>query len=301
MANEFLDNASIFLRKASIVVARGTDLQQEDIIDGILFFALGIERVLKGILFKLNPVYVLKSQNFSNSVAILYKDNLLPNYKDNQEISKKPDADVLTFKLSLLRAKSVSRTTDKHTALLFSLSNSRDIIAHHHLSALDIEKMKVMLLRDFYPLIVDYCTELELHIDDFVGSLATDLAAVSVEHQETIEKKMNILLEAHKQRWEQRKADAALVVKAQKETKDAQSKGLSRDSFIETTDCPACGNNAILFMSVDFDYSEGEVNPIGAFVQYLNCFYCDLLIEEYDEIDYLELNEIFNQGEDYYY
>lgn len=298
MSNDFIDDATLFIKKASLIVNKGNGLEREDIIEGILFFALGLERILKAILFKLNPIYVLKSQDFSNSVAILYKASLLPNYKDNQEISKKPNSDVLTFKLSLLRAKSVSKTTDKHTALLFSLSNLRDIIAHNHLSRLDIEKLKTMLLRDFYPLILDYSNELSLPINNFLGPLATDLATISAEHQETIEDKVNMILDAHKKKWEERKTDTTLAEKAKKETKEADSKGNTRESFTVIYDCPACENDSLLFVDVDFDYSDGEVYPIGTFVRYLNCFYCDLLIEEYDEIDYLELNEVLNQLND---
>jgi hypothetical protein len=126
--NEYLKDASFFLRRAAGLIEEG--MPREKTIEASLHFAFGMERLLKSILFDLNPIYVYKSQEFKNTAPLLYRDRLLPNASHNREIAKEPDADVLTFKLSLLRSKSISQIADRHTNLLFSLSNFRDIIAH---------------------------------------------------------------------------------------------------------------------------------------------------------------------------
>jgi hypothetical protein len=263
------------------------------VIEGLLFFSLGMERILKGILYNLNPIYVLKAQDFKNSVSIFYKDRLLPNFKQNQEISGSPDTDVLTFKLSLLRAKSISKTTENNTALLFSLSNYRDIIAHNHLSLIDIEKAKILLLRDFYKLIRDYSNELNLKISYFLGPSEIKLASISSKYQESIEDKVKIKLESHKKRWEQLKEQPGYVDKMREKTESIYEASFkNRESFAEKLECPACHNLALITIEVDIDYSEGQANPIGAFVSSLKCHFCKLVIEDYDEMDYLNLNDV---------
>lgn len=291
MDNKYLKDASYFLIRAGGFIE--PEMTKDDVIEALLFFALGTERILKGILFNLNPIYVYKTQDFKNTVPLLYIERLLPNYNQNKEISKSPDADVLTFKLSLMRAKSISVTSEKNTSMLFSLSNFRDIIVHNELSSLDIEKSKKLLLRDFYPLIRDFSTELDLPINYFLGPREIKLASISSEHQESIEEKLNIKLDSHRKRWEQLKNVSGFAEKMKSKTGMAyQAFRERRDKFIEITECPACNNDALLTVEVDFDYSEGQVQPMGVFVSKLNCLFCKLTIEDYDEIDHLKLNDL---------
>lgn len=293
MKNEFIEDASFFFKKASELIVNRETLSKLDVVEGILFFSLGMERVLKGLLYNINPIYVLKSQDFKNSVSIFYSERLLPNFKQNQEIAKSPDADVLTFKLSLLRAKSISKITESNTALLFALSNYRDIIAHNQLSLLEVDKAKTLLLRDFYKLIRDYCGELNLPASPFMGSFEIKLASISSEHQESIEEKVKIKLESHLKRWEQLKNVPGFIEKMGSRTKSVQESSYkSRDSFSEIAECPACHNDSLISIEIDFDYSEGQVTPIGAFVSSLKCLFCKLVIEDYDEMDYLNLNDL---------
>lgn len=298
MENEYLNDAAVFLNKTASAIKE--NMADEILIDCILFFALGMERILKGILYNLNPIYVYKTQDFKNTVFLLYKNSLLENYAQNKEISKTPDADVLSFKLSLLRAKSISETTEKHTSLLFSLSNSRDIIAHSTISYLDLEKAKILLLRDFFPLVSSYSKELGLPVNFFIGKNEFELASISSNYQEFIEDKINIKLEYHKKRWDQLKNVPGFLEKMKNKIDHAlQSQSVNRDSYFEVAPCPACDNDSLLTVEIDFDYSEGEVHPIGAFVSKLRCLFCKLKLEDYDEIDYLDLNNVLIPEEDY--
>lgn len=138
--NNYLKDAQLFLKKASLIISK--DIGEQQIIDATLFFALGIERLLKSILWDINPIYVLKEQQFKNTAPVLYKEKLLPNNLSNKEFSINPDSDVLTYRISLLRAKEFSTTTAKHFNTLFALSNYRDIIVHRPLNELDIDKLK---------------------------------------------------------------------------------------------------------------------------------------------------------------
>lgn len=290
MTNEFLNDASFFLQRASKVIISKKEIEKGGVIEGILFFALGMERVLKAILFNLNPVYVYKSQEFKNSIYLLYKDHLLPNFQKNKEIARSPDADVLTFKLSLLRAKAISETTEKHTSLLFSLSSYRDIIVHNNLSFLNIDKARTLLLRDFYPLISDYCKELKLPLNFFTGPVKSELVSITSEHQESIGEKIRIKLESHLQRWKEHKKESGFLEKMQEKTISIYETSKTKDSLIELIECPACNNDSLLYFELDFDYP--DTTPVGIFVSELRCLFCKLIIEDYEEIDYLKLDSI---------
>lgn len=293
MDNEYLKDAAFFLRKTSAAIEE--DMKKEIIIDALLFFALGMERILKGILFNLNPVYVYKIQDFKNTVSLLYKKSLLPSHKKNKEISQKPDADVLSFKRSLIRAKSISITTEKNTSLLFLLSNLRDTIAHNKLSDLNLQKSKTLLLRDFYPLIKDFSDELNQNITRFLGSYKIRLSSISAKHQESIEDKVKMKLDSHKMRWEQLKTTSGFIEKMKAKTELIYQSSKN----VDVTDCPACDNTALLTVEVDYDYSEGQVRPMGIFASQLKCLFCKLLVLDYDEIDYLKLNDLLIPEQDF--
>ena len=92
--NNYLKDTQFFLKKASSIISR--DIDEEQVIDATLFFALGIERLLKSILWSINPIYILKDQSFKNTAPILYKEELLTkNLSSNKEFSTNPDSDVL--------------------------------------------------------------------------------------------------------------------------------------------------------------------------------------------------------------
>ena len=140
MKNQYFADAKYFFKKSTPMITQSAS--KDEIIGAMLFFALGIERLLKSILWEINPIFVFTDQSFKNMAPALYSDKLLPSHKQNKEFSKKPNADVLTFKRSLLRAKEFSTATNKHLNVLFALSNYRDNIAHLPLEKIDLEKAK---------------------------------------------------------------------------------------------------------------------------------------------------------------
>lgn len=298
MKNEYMDDSSFFLKRAAVKTRDG--MSKEAVVEAILLLALGVERLLKGILFALNPVYIYKTQDFKNTISLIYGGKLLPGWTENKEISGTPDGDVLTFKLSLLRTKAISRTAEKHTSMLFALSNWRDIVAHNTLSKLEIEKCRTLLLRDFYPLVRDFSSELNLSISRLLGSHEIRLASLSASHQESIEDKVNVRLDAHARRWAQLQNVSGYATKMKnKSERIVRAAANKRDNFVQLVPCPACDNDAILTAEVDFDYDDGHVCPIGAFVSSLKCLYCKLEVEDYEEIDYLELNAYITPEPDY--
>ena len=96
--NEYFSDAFGFFQTVAKLISGSMD--DKETIEACLFFALGIERVLKGILFDINPVYVYKNQTFKHTAPILYKSLMLPDISKNKEISSEPEKDVLTYKVS---------------------------------------------------------------------------------------------------------------------------------------------------------------------------------------------------------
>jgi len=298
MKNDYMDDSPFFLTRAAAKTKE--KMSKAAVVEAILFLALGVERLLKGILFALNPVYIYKTQDFKNTISLIYGDKLLPGWAQNKEISGSPDGDVLTFKLSLLRTKAISKAAEKHTAMLFALSNWRDVVAHNALSMLDIEKARTLLLRDFYPMVRDFSSELNLSMSRLLGSHEIRLASLSASHQESIEEMVKVRLDAHARRWAQLQNVPGYATKMKNKNESAvRAAANKRDTFVGLVPCPACENDAILTAEVDFDYDYGNVWPTGAFVSSLKCLYCKLEVEDYDEIDYLELNTYITPEPDY--
>ncbi|MDD2270979.1 MAG: hypothetical protein PHP95_08650 [Desulfuromonadaceae bacterium] len=288
MNNHYVDDAVFFLKNAAIAVDEKTT--DEQIVFAVLSFALGMEKLLKGILFDVNPVYVYKVPDFKNTVSLLYKEKMLPNVLKNQEISSDPDGDVLTFKLSLLRAKAISETTEKHTSLLFSLSNYRDIIVHNTLNLLESAKLRKLILGNFYPMILDYCKELGIRPDKIFAANEIKMADVSAKNQDSPEGRIKLKIAAHLKRWEQLKNMSGYIEKKSRRT-DYIKTIRNRNLFFKITECPACKNDSLMKVEVDLEEFDDRLLPVGAFVSGLNCQYCKFTVDDYDEIDYLKLNE----------
>lgn len=289
MRNLYIDDGIMFLRR--VLPAVDEKSTEEDLLFAVLFFALGMEKVLKGILFDLNPAYVYKVQDFKNTVTLLYQDKLLPTYVNNGEISSKPDGDVLTFKLSLQRAKAISKSTENHTSLLFTLSNYRDIIVHNTVNLLEPNKLRKLVLADFYPLVLDYCKELDLGVDEILGGSAFKIADISARNQESPGARIKLKIVNHQRKWHELRNMSGYVSKMTDRTE--LMKGFrSKTGFYKMTECPACKNPSLIRVEVDLEEFDDRLMPVGAFVTNLKCEFCKFTVEDYDEIDFLKLNDL---------
>lgn len=182
--NEFIKDSGIFLTEAARHMRFSMTKQQ--VVYSTMNFALGIERILKGILFDINPLFVLESPEFSNSVQILYKDKIIDRVK-NEELKSKTNANVISYRKSLLRCRSISKVTSSNLSLLFALSENRDIIAHCQLSNLKYKKLQTLIKRDLYPLIKKYADELDIPISELLGKMHIKTGELSAKFQESIE------------------------------------------------------------------------------------------------------------------
>jgi len=286
MTNEYIVDAGLFLQNAASKIK--ASMKKSEVILAAQSFAFGLERILKGILFEINPVYVLVEPKFENSLSIFYKSKLIANKESQKELAKNPNADVLTFKKSLLRAQSVSETTFKYKHTLFFISEVRDIIAHHEIKLLELEKIKTVLQRDFYPIVNDYLNELQnVSKKKYFQEHHIRLAKLSSKLQTNLEEQIKLRLDHHKQIWIQRKNIDNYYESKLKLTKRVL---LTPNKFPVT--CPSCSNTAVIYSKpiVEVNFTENEAETVGFQVTKIKCHYCKLVIDEPEEIDFLDKN-----------
>lgn len=283
--NIYLRDAGFFIRESSRLIS--DSIEKPQAIQAIFNLALGIERVLKGILYNVNPVYVLMDPTFNNSLQALYKGKLINNTDGHTELNKNTNTDVITFKNSLLRAQAVSETTFNNKNLLFTIANARDIIAHNDLNLLEIDKLIKLLKRDYYQLISNYCFELNISRGKYFDGYQIKLSELSSKYSEDMGQKLELKYVAHRERWHMLQLTTGFKEMADKITEEIlTSPGKS------PIECPACSNTAVVYSKFikEFNPFENKEIVVGSKVAELRCRYCKLDIKDYKELDYLKLD-----------
>lgn len=285
--NNYIEDSGLFFKDISKKIQKGID--GFEIINLTMSMALGLEKLLKGILFDINPTYILIEPVFKNSIQIIYNNKLIKEPNALNDLAKNPNSDVITFKNSVLRAQCVSEATFKNKNILMNLSDARDIIAHCELKLIKSEKFKTILLRDFYPLLVEFSKELNIKRGHFFGGSHIKLAGISSKLQENLEKEIELLLDAHLAKWkslsgnENYKTDKIKITQAIATTPNKK-----------IVECPACEEEAILYLKPIFEYNPylGENMQIGHEIKKFKCHFCKLEIMDSKKLDFLGINVI---------
>lgn len=291
--NNYLTDSGKFFR----FTARGIQDKIDDFetIQLSLNFALGLERLLKGILYDINPTYILIEPGFKHSLPHLYPDKVIAETKSSGEIVGNPNEDVITFRNSLLRAQHISKSCFDNKNLLFNISNARDIIVHHELKKLDIPKLKEILLRDFYPFLKSISEELNIKQGHFFDGSHIKLSKISSTHQTDLENRLKLILDSHLGIWN--------TMKNRDSGQDGRS-GYVIDKINvtnevlnspnkESTKCPACSNEAVIYLKPIYEFNPFEKKEIliGHEVKKLKCQFCKLEIQDAATLDHLGIRD----------
>lgn len=282
--NEFHKDSFKLFKKVSKQIADGQLTDDLNVIVTTLLFAIGLEKLLKSLLYDINPLYVLEHPEFKNSVPILYSANI----KDKSEIAKSPDEDVIAYQASVLRATAFSKTALDNKNTLMKIKNARDIIAHHNLSKLNIDELRLLLNRDFYPLLKEFSDEHDLGgRTNFFNNLHAKLASISGSLQSDIEKQINLKLEGKQAYWSTLKGTHTFDIK-KTEKKTAE---LLKKDYAFPTECPSCKSQAIVYTTpiMSFDNFRNEMVQTGLETKALKCMFCNLEVTDYKELDYLKI------------
>jgi len=282
--NNYIEDSGLFFRNISKGINK--DIEGFEIVNLTMNMALGLEKLLKGILYNINPTFVLIDPVFKNSIQIIYKDKLLKEPDSSSDLSKKPNGDVITFRNSVLRSQCISETTNDNKNILFNLSDARDIIAHCELKNFDLEKYKTLLLRDFYPLLKSFSDELKIKRGHFFSGSHIKLANISSKLQENLETEIELILDAHMGKWKSLSGNPDYIIEKKKITKE-----ISKTPNKEIIDCPACEEEAVLYLKPILEYNHyvGEEIQIGNEIKKLKCQFCKLVITDSKKFDFLDI------------
>lgn len=296
--SEFLADAKKLIRMSCGDI--GEEMNVLEVIHATIFFSLGVERLLKFVLAEINPVFVLTSGDFKNAAPCLYKDKFV-NGDQHNVTSSKPDPDVVSFRVAMQRALIFSTGVKENSQLLFSLANYRDILAHRPLSELDIVKANRLLAKDGYKLLNDICSERALSAQEFFGANHDRLRDLSrkIQSEEDFSRTMAVRIEQHKALWLGRASQSEFIKQANDITKSLLSSS-GNDFTYDSFTCPACTQEAVARIEADYEYDPGEKTsyPTGVFVDNINCYFCDLKLQDYEELNYVDANSIFEDGRD---
>ena len=282
--NEFHNNASLLFKKISRQISDDLLTNDLSVIENTLLFAIGIEKLLKSIIYDVNPLYILESPDFKNSVPFIY-DSLV---KDKSEISKNPNEDVIAFQSSVLRATAFSKTALDNKNTLMKIKNARDIIVHHNFNKLEINELKTLLQRDFYPLLSSFSTE---HIlggqTNFFNNLNAKLATISSALQDNIEEQIKLKIEGTLSYWDTLKGTHTY----KRENSELKTVDLLKRDFVYPAECPSCKNIAVVYTLpiMEFNPYRNEMIQTGLETKALKCVFCNLEVTDYKELDYLKI------------
>ncbi|QNR85071.1 hypothetical protein H9N25_00740 [Pedobacter riviphilus] len=269
--NSYYKDSFIFFREACSKMDE--NITKEVIIQISLNLALGFERLLKGILVDKNPIFILVDPSFENSFKALFQD--LPLYvKDNKKTPEKDgNQDTITFRTSVIRAKSFSKIVLGNESKLFAISKARDIIAHSELKYLDLNLLESIIKVDFINVIEDFSKELEIPLVKFVGGNKSKLSKISILSEKNLFLKIDKLIAHHKSVWEEHKNHEGYVTKQKKVTSS-----LALSKYTGTIKCPACLQTAIVQLKPISEYDSFlEQNILLRYdVTALICKFCKL-------------------------
>jgi len=276
-------------------------MNHEQVILAMTFFSFGMERLLKHLVARINPAFILKNSEFRNAAPCLYKKIFVATGK-NEQIHSKPDFDVISFRVAMQRALLFSASANQNRQLLYALANYRDIVAHKPTSELDVIKANRLLARDGFSIIDEICTEISANVGDFFGKEYERLKSLSqkITNQEVFEKEFTSKLDNYKSLWEKEKSNQEFVSKASELTQRVLSESCESHSYEEFS-CPACGQNAVARIEPDYDYDPVDQTSFltGVFVDNIQCYHCGLVIDDYEELNYVDADSIFRDREYY--
>lgn len=284
--NNYLSDSGIFFKEVSRRIQ--DTIPDNEIIQLSFNLALGCERLLKGILYDINPTYILIEPDFKHSLQTLYSSKIIPEASQSRELASKPNSDVISFSNSLLKAQLISKSVHNHKNVLFVISNSRDIIAHCELNLLDKEKMREILQRDFYTMLKSFSVELGIKQTHFFDGSHIKLSRISGLQQTDLTKKMELLLDEHRGKWQSLKGNPGFV-----QDKDLITFNIFETGNKEKIDCPSCKNEALIYLKPikEYDFSKLEEEIIGYQVKKLKCQYCKLEINDPAMLDNLGITD----------
>ena len=289
--NYYIEDAKYFLKKAASFISE--KMENDTVIDCVLFISLGFERLFKGILYNINPIYVLKKEEFKNTAPILYESLIIDSSNPGKEISRTPIQDVLSFRHALLRARLFSPTTNNFSNNLFFISTCRDTIVHRPLNELPIDRMKKLLSAEFLIIVKEYARELDLSLVKFIGDKVRGLEFLAKDYPGELEEKLKKKIAFFQNEWKRISSD-----EKEKHRIARLKEHYNNPHEYDKGECPACKNVGVFKAEIDYGYSEGITRPIGVYPIEFKCSFCGFYADDPEELDHLKLVKNFYENQE---
>lgn len=296
MNKYLLDGISNLKRSSAIIDA---EMTMENVHDSILYFAFGVERLCKGLLYDLNPALILASGKYVDLVRLSYLDKVVD--QDFLKQNKDKGVQAATFSEILNRSVLFSISCKENKAVLTNLKEYRNVLAHQALSKFNEENTRIWLLGVYYPVVSSLATELSINLTDVFGAREAVLESYSLQaqHQQAIEKRVGIIIGAHKSNWQKINSPNHIAIAQRSTSLDLHQPRNSHDNSYEEYECPACGNAAVLEIEPEFDYADGHGYLAGAYPTELRCHYCSFKITDHEDMSFLNLDDWWkNSGQE---
>lgn len=294
--HHFAESAAEDMRDAT----RRIDLNasSRECVNAAVFAAIGTEKLLKSLLARVNPAFILAKDNFDNVMSEMYSDQI-HDASDRDRIIKGGHANVITLRTAIERAANFYPEVKEIAPILHRLAAIRDIALHRTTFELDLPSVEKLVKRDLLPTLKEIAslTEPTRIVWDEESKRIGLLSAVVKIRDERAARIGALLLEAA-DAWHRRATDAHAVSLATRRTNEDLEDGHLTTSCV----CPACENKAVVFLDVnyetDWDDDDGRpyLVPSGVYPTQLECHFCGLSLTEYDEFMHVGLDQRISEG-----
>jgi hypothetical protein len=266
---------------------RGSDRNQ--LLQCALFTALGIERLLKALLYRVNPLYVYQKQDFAHTLPVHYPAHVQPSGQRHKILAENPDENVVSMRTAAHRARVVSKAVSDHFSTIHNLIDVRDRICHCDLLTITDERLSVIVGRDAWQLV--FALAAELGITASVLLHDSEAAAEDALQEANAPKNLNARIARHQALFESLSSIPEHIAAAHKRAQLDLTKARAVGEAVWEFPCPACSNSAVVSGDVEYDWDGVEHYPIGVAVDGLRCYFCDLFVDDYHEIDLLRIHD----------
>lgn len=290
MINIFIRDGVKNLSCASKLITKS--MSDQDVEDAILQFAFGIERICKGIIFSVNPVFIYASFSYDQTIQEQYSEKLTESGAKRFENKKGNNTHVLAMYESVEKATHFSDSVSSHKSALLKLKHYRDILVHRSLDEFKHDKVRLWLLEIYYPVTKSIIHEQSIDELNIYQNKEYTLKeySESSDYGESQKIKLAALLEKHKKMWnsknnENLKLEAMRITKLElNQIRDIYDNGCTKHK------CPACGQDSILESEVEVIGDEEDWQIDGPYAVELRCHYCSLRIGDFELLDYLDVD-----------
>ncbi|MFO0824976.1 MAG: hypothetical protein U0792_17955 [Gemmataceae bacterium] len=297
--NDYFTDATYWLRRAATTLAANErDAAVDNIHDAVIDFAFGIEKLLKGILWNVNPLFIFETPSFENACGVLYRDKLLDNAREKAEKEDRKnqfEKNVIPFGASMKRAKVFSQVVATHMGMLTELAELRGLLAHRVVKEMDANETCGFLHRSFLPLAAAFSAELGVKFNEWQKA---DQEMLEKAHRDEMDRynfnnRILALITKHKAIFAERQRDAIRMDQASRETHHALF--VSRSTTLRNlpATCPVCNSKASLQVTLD-EATPPEVELDGnGYITGLECKFCNFEIHDYEDMDYFAIQQFW--------